>query len=276
MNKNTLIALKKAVNDFLEINKINSINELIKSPEEISKLIDHTFENSDYKPASKLQKISLVRNNIENELNIILPKSKVRKEYNKKILRKTNKEELTKDDIKKLENYFIKENKRAFNHVDKIRTYRNIILFKLLAGTGQRIQDILNLSVIDVKKQYIFFKQEKTGAEINIENPCAGEIAIYITMQALSDNDYLFASGFNRNPLTRSQAFNIIQIVGALVLGRKLSPHCFRGYVVTQLKKIGYSNKEIKGISGHKSESMVEYYDTGEIGTLKTAKDLLE
>jgi integrase len=133
---------------------------------------------------------------------------------------------------------------------------------------------VLTLTVEKAKKTSIYFKQEKTGNEGMIENPCLSEILLYLRYLNLEDHDFLFATSIYRKPLSKVQAWSIISRAGAMVLQKKLSPHSFRAYAVTHLKKLGYTNKEIKGITLHSSESMVEYYDLGK-STIENTKDLL-
>jgi len=129
-----------------------------------------------------------------------------------------------------------------------------------LIGTGQRIGDVLNITVKNVKKNEIYFKQEKTGAEVKIDNPCLPEILSYIALMNFYDDDFLFASGIKKKPLAHFQAYQFILKAGLKVLGKEITPHCFRAYFITELRKNNFTNYQIQAYSGHATSNMIDYY----------------
>jgi integrase len=111
-----------------------------------------------------------IRSAIEQETDIQLTKSKIRKTLSKDKLRHSNKEEITTDELNKIIDYFFEKYKEEKRNKSSrlIPSLRNYILVKLLAFTGQRIGDILSLEVNEAKKETLFFKQDKTGVEFRL------------------------------------------------------------------------------------------------------------
>ena len=134
-------------------------------------------------------------------------------------------------------------------------------MIKLLAGTGQRISDILNLSIETAKKTLLHIKQIKTGQDVTIENPCLPEILKYIAVTKLSYSDFLFASGLTRKPLSYQQAENIIRYESKSVFKKSISSHYFRSYVVSRLIALGKHPNDIMAVTGHVDTRMIDYYN---------------
>jgi hypothetical protein len=60
--------------------------------------------------------------------------------------------------------------------------------------------------------------------------------------------------------LALSFRIRIVKEAGLMVLGKKISPHHFRTYVITELRLAGKSNVEIQSISGQANSNMIDYY----------------
>jgi integrase len=252
-----------AVNSFFSFLNVEDPIEFLrtKQPAEIVNLLDTWIMGLNVKEYTKVTKLSSTRSMIQNALNISLPKQKVSRLLSKYIPRKSTKELLTKEEVDKLRKHFLDKAKQAQSDSSKVINMKNYLLVALLAGTGQRIQDILNLTCEQAKKPFIHFKQQKTGMEGFIENPCLGEILAYIQLSGLNDSDYLFAVGFLRKPMSRTMAYGIISKAALLVLQKeRIGPHCFRKYVANRLADIGESDRSIQAVTLHGSRSMVEYY----------------
>jgi len=259
-SKSTLKNYEVAFNQFLKYNSLyeNDIQNI--EPKKLADLIDKTFENHNGKGNTKLTKISSVKSYIETHYKIEIPKSIIRKDYSREILRKTNKKLITYEEMDLLIKHFETVHNEA-EQLDKITTLRNLIMIKLLAGTGQRISDILNMSIETAKKTLLHIKQIKTGKDVTIENPCLSEILKYIAVTKLSDSDFLFASGLTRKPLSYQQAENIIRYESKSVFKKSISSHYFRSYVVSRLIALGNHPNDIMAVTGHADTRMVDYYN---------------
>lgn len=260
LSKNTLRVYRESFNQFKELSTLSDIEIEEMEAAELSGVIDKTFSGQELSPSSKLTRISGTKNYIFENFGRELPsKTKIRKAIAKKKLRQSNKADLTEQEVKALEKHFEKLFKKS-EKAHRLRNLRNLILFKLLAYTGQRIGDILNMSVGSGKLQHIHYKQEKTGKEVNIPNPCKTEIEIYANLQGLNEYDKLFSSGLNKT-LSYQNALNIISKAGLIAISKdKITPHVFRKYVVTHLKKLGIDDAGIMAVTGHSDLRMIGYY----------------
>ena len=247
-------------NQFLKVNSLyeNDIQNI--EPKKLAEMIDKTFESYDGNNRTKLTKISGVRSYIDTHYKIEIPKSRIRKDYSRDTLRKTNKTLVSIEEIDALIKHFEKLHSES-DRLEKITTLRNLLLIKLLAGTGQRISDILNLSVETAKKTLLHIKQIKTGQDVTIENPCLPEILKYIAVTKLSDSDFLFASGLTRKPLSYQQAESIIRNESGKVFGKSITSHYFRSYVVSRLIALGNHPNDIMAVTGHVDTRMIDYYN---------------
>lgn len=98
------------------------------------------------------------------------------------------------------------------------RCHRDYLLFVILINTGLRIGDTLPLQVSDVKdKSHITIEEKKTGKKkrLLINQQLREEIDRYIV--GMDDNDYLFANKKTNKPITRIQAYRILNEAAAKV-----------------------------------------------------------
>ena len=93
----------------------------------------------------------------------------------------------------------------------KERGFRDFLLFLLGINSGLRISDILKLKVLHVQNlEYIEIKEQKTGKykKFPINETLKKALSEYIIGK--NPNEYLFASKKGNNPITRIQAYRII------------------------------------------------------------------
>jgi site-specific recombinase XerD len=94
---------------------------------------------------------------------------------------------------------------------------RDFVLFVIGINTGINAQDLLNLTVEDVwdghkTKEFLYIRDEKT-AEVRahyLNNQVHNALGKYFKNHDLKQNDYLFKSKRNEKPITRQQAYRII------------------------------------------------------------------
>lgn len=94
---------------------------------------------------------------------------------------------------------------------------RDLVLFVLGINTGITLQNLLNLKVEDVwdgtkMREFLFLKDEKTGEEhaFYLNSNVQESIIQYLESVELQPNDFLFKSKKNNLPITRQQAYRII------------------------------------------------------------------
>ena len=125
---------------------------------------------------------------------------------------------------------------RKLEDIEKIKdilsnqSRRNYLLFELGINTGLRISDILKLRVEDViHKKYIEIQEQKTKKmrKILISKSIKKIINKYIKNKP--SKDYLFPSRKGHNPISRVQAYRIINNVCNLVkIKEKIGTHTLR------------------------------------------------
>ena len=106
--------------------------------------------------------------------------------------------------------------------------YRNYLLFVIGINTGLRISDILPLKVKDVTGTHIMIKEKKTGKNkrFKINGNLRAEIDKYIcTMQ---NDEYLFPSRKGDKPITRVQAYRILNKVADKLGINEIGTHTLR------------------------------------------------
>ena len=127
----------------------------------------------------------------------------------------------------------------------RLQSERNYVLFMMGIYTGLRVSDILELQVRDVRnKESLNVVESKTSKKNTYKlNPNIKKIiANYVENK--SDYEYLIASRQGSNkPISRQQAYNILNTAAKIFGLQKISPHSLRktyGYFIYQ-----NSNKNI-------------------------------
>ena len=267
---NTKRIYQAAQNQFYKVTGSNFIDLLSGSIQDVSRAIDEAVSKMEINDRTKRTYLSSLRSIAEDTMGETLPKSSIVSILNKKKLHKSEKADITREDVIQLIQYF--ETKK--NKLDP-PTVRNLILMKLIAGTAQRIGDILKISVSDAIRPILNFKQEKTNTLAVMDNPCLPEILAYKELIELKENDYLFATGYTRLPIDYTTAYRIIREAVKVVLQREdISPHTFRKYGAVRMAELGYSPIQIRTLTGHKTSDMIDYY-VGQTKQIEDTRDKL-
>lgn len=108
------------------------------------------------------------------------------------------------------------------------RSYRDYMLFVIGINTGLRISDILPLKVKDIKGSHIKIIEKKTGKtkRFFINAPLRNELDKYT--KGMNDNDYLFPSRKGDKPITRVQAYRILNAVATKLGLEEIGTHTLR------------------------------------------------
>lgn len=144
---------------------------------------------------------------------------------------------------------------------------RDLLLFVLGINTGISLIDLLSLTVEDVwdgekPKQFLYVKNERTGEDqAHYLNCNIGEILReYLSMIDWQPGDYLFKSKKDCRPITRQQAYRIINRSAREVgISEKIGTHTLR-------KTFGY-HAYYKGVAISIIKSILHHHSTAE--TLK-------
>ena len=103
------------------------------------------------------------------------------------------------------------KNKKDINKIKNSLRGRDLLLFIIGINTSLRISDILPLKVKDVKGDYIRVKESKTSKPKRIRiNKSIKKAVKNLVPKDASDNDYLFPSRKGNKPISRVQAWRIL------------------------------------------------------------------
>ena len=130
------------------------------------------------------------------------------------------------------------------------------IIFELAIGTGQRIQDVLDMRWSDIEGDGINVKQNKTGAELYI--PFTARLSDFL---AKTPKEGLWiATTTNGRKMPYNTAEQRFRALRKAVGGEGYVMHGWRYTAAHHLALAGCTDAEIAAITGHKSLEMVAKY----------------
>lgn len=135
------------------------------------------------------------------------------------------------------------------------RSGRDYLLFLFGINTGIRIQDLLRLKVRDVwdGKEVVEFLTLRNQTFYLNEN-VKQAIKYYLTVRNLSMNDYLFKSRKYDKPITRQQAYRIINSAAKEVgIQERIGTHTIRKTFGYHAYQKGIAISLIQSVYGHSS-----------------------
>lgn len=108
------------------------------------------------------------------------------------------------------------------------KSYRDYMLFVIGINTGLRISDILPLRKRDVSGSHIVITEKKTSKNkrFKINSSLRAEIDKYTSN--MRDDDYLFSSRKGDKPITRVQAYRILNEVAEALGVPEIGTHTLR------------------------------------------------
>ncbi|MFF2092712.1 tyrosine-type recombinase/integrase [Paenibacillus sp. NPDC058174] len=157
---------------------------------------------------------------------------------------------------------------------------RDLLLFVLGINTGISLLDLLSLTVQDVwdgqnAKQFLYIKDEKTGEEkaYYLNHKIAEILNEYLSSEDWKPEDYLFKSKKDCRPITRQQAYRIINHSAREVgISEKIGTHTLR-------KTFGY-HAYYRGVAISILKSILHHHSTAEtlkyLGIDKTEKRVIK
>lgn len=145
---------------------------------------------------------------------------------------------------------------KAIKSILRKQSQRDLLLFVFGINTGIRVSDLLSLKVSNVWdggdiKEFLFLKDSFSGEEsaYYLNYQIQLELATYFNSQDLNEDDFLFKSKKNAQPITRQQAYRIInkaakevgiqEKIGMHTLRKTFGYHAYRkGIAISILMKI--------------------------------------
>jgi integrase len=145
---------------------------------------------------------------------------------------------------------------RTIKKILKQHSQRDLLFFVLGINTGLKISDLLNLKIKDVFedegiKEYLYTTDTHSNEEkaFFINKSVEKELEFYLSINTFDQNDYLFKSKKNNKPITRQQAYRIINQaakeagipgnIGTHTLRKTFGYHAYhKGIAISILSKI--------------------------------------
>ncbi|MDQ0269884.1 tyrosine-type recombinase/integrase [Cytobacillus purgationiresistens] len=170
--------------------------------------------------------------------------------------------------------------------IDKIKrelkkqSQRDVLLFVLGINTGIRVSDLLFLKVKDLWeesaiKEFLYIKDEKNNEvrAFYLNNSIRNELVRYMSLFNFCESDFIFKSKKNELPITRQQAYRIINNAAKKVgVTGKIGTHTLRKTFGYHAYRKGIAISILMSIYNHHTPAETLRY----IGVNKNDKQLIK
>ncbi|WP_078549135.1 tyrosine-type recombinase/integrase [Litchfieldia alkalitelluris] len=154
------------------------------------------------------------------------------------------------------------------NEIKKIlkeQSSRDYLLFVLGINTGLKITEMLNLNVSNIQNEdgsiKTFLKTTNNRSEVFINRKVKAAILTYLSKTALKQNDYLFKSSKTNQPITRQQAYRIINNAAKTVgIEEKIGTNSLRKTFGYHAYKKGVAVSILQRFFNHSTPSETKQY----------------
>jgi len=134
---------------------------------------------------------------------------------------------------------------------------RELLLFELCIGTGQRIGDVLEMQWADIEDGGIHVRQNKTGQKLWLPfTPQLSQLIAKTHKRTL----YLLANYKETGPWSYRGASHAVRLVRKQIGALDYDIHGLRHTATSELAALGLSDELIMAITGHKSAASVSHY----------------
>lgn len=152
----------------------------------------------------------------------------------------------------------------------KSRNMQNVIMIKTLLYTGVRVSELVRILItdIDFDRCQIRINQGKGKKDRIVPFPISFKEVLAMHSQSTSQKGakYLFESSW-KNPYSDRGVRKILAVYSKEAgMKHTISPHKFRHFLFTWLKKQGIEDALIQPYSGHESRQSLEVYSKLSIG----------
>ena len=139
-----------------------------------------------------------------------------------------------------------------------------MVLIKTLFYTGVRISELINvrLSDVDLERCQIRVNRGKGNKDRLVPFPLAFRELLGMHMQQMRERSatYVFESSRRRKYSDRGVRKMLARSATVAGISRSMSPHKWRHFLFTWLKKQGIDDALIQPYSGHESRESLELY----------------
>jgi integrase/recombinase XerD len=154
------------------------------------------------------------------------------------------------------------EMRRFYEQVWQTRNFADMILIKTLFYTGVRVSELVNIRLdeVDVERCHIRINHGKGNKDRLVPFPTSFRELLALHLQGMSEKQvtYLFESA--RKYTDRGVRKMLARYAEAADITRSMSPHKWRHFLFTWLKKQGIDDALIQPYSGHESRESLEIY----------------
>lgn len=157
------------------------------------------------------------------------------------------------------------EELRLFYHaVWNCRNFADMVLIKTLFYTGVRVSELvgIRLDEVDVDQCHIRITQGKGNKDRYVPFPVSFRELLALHMEGMRDKgaSYLFESSRKKRYTDRGIRKMLTRYAHAAGITRSMSPHKWRHFLFTWLKKEGVDDALIQPYSGHATRQSLEVY----------------
>lgn len=160
------------------------------------------------------------------------------------------------------------ESINAIKDMLKKQSQRDLLLFVFGINTGIRVSDLLSLKVKDIWdgnkiKEFLYLHDTKSGKlkAFYLNNRVQIELKNYLDSFNFKESDYLFKSKKDDKPITRQQAYRIINHAAKEVgIEGKIGTHTLRKTFGYHAYQKGIAISILMGIYNHQSPAETMRY----------------
>jgi integrase/recombinase XerD len=156
------------------------------------------------------------------------------------------------------------EIRRFYQAVWNCRNFADMVLIKTLFYTGVRVSELvaIRLDEVDVERCQIRITQGKGLKDRQVPFPLSFRELLALHMKGMREKGaiYLFESTRKDKYTDRGVRKMLARYAQAAGITRSVSPHKWRHFLFTWLKKQGIDDALIQPYSGHESRQSLEIY----------------
>ncbi|HLZ60229.1 MAG TPA: tyrosine-type recombinase/integrase [Ktedonosporobacter sp.] len=157
-----------------------------------------------------------------------------------------------------------KELRQFYQVVWQTRNFADMIFIKTLFYTGVRVSELatIRLTDVDVERCQIRISQGKGDQDRLVPFPISFRELLALHMQRMHEKQavYLFEPARKRKYTDRGVRKMLERYAKAAGITHSVSPHKWRHFLFTWLKKQGIDDALIQSYSGHESRQSLEIY----------------
>jgi len=166
---------------------------------------------------------------------------------------------------KRLPDVPTEEELRAFyQQVWETRNFADLVLIKTLFYTGVRVSELVNIRIGDVDLERCQIRIQRGKGDKDRLTPFPHQfrelLGLHLTQMREKKATYLFESRLRRKYSDRGVRKMLARYTTQAGITRSLSPHKWRHFLFTWLKKQGIDDALIQPYSGHESRKSLEIY----------------